>query len=91
MYIAGHRTTHGAPFRWTGELRAGDRVVVDVPYATATYSVTRHAFVGEKQTQILHGPARDELRLQASTIPPGHTRLVVFARLIRIVTHATPR
>ena len=84
MYVAGHRRTHGGPFRWAGRLRPGDRVVISVPYGTATYSVTHHEFVLESHTQILRGPPRDELRLQSSTIPPGHTRLVVFATLVSL-------
>ena len=79
-YIAGHRRTHGAPFRWLGQLRAGDQVVFTLPYATAEYVVIRRARVFETKTSILHGARRDQLRLQASTIPPSRYRLVVFAR-----------
>jgi sortase A len=39
--IAGHRTTHGAPFLKIDKLQPGDRIVVDVPYARFNYIVTR--------------------------------------------------
>jgi LPXTG-site transpeptidase (sortase) family protein len=80
-YIAAHRLTHGGPFREIGDLRRGDRVIFTTPYAIATYSVMRHALTSERRTSILVSGQRNELRLQASTIPAGHYRLVVFARL----------
>jgi LPXTG-site transpeptidase (sortase) family protein len=79
-FIAGHRLTHGGPFRWVGHLRIGDRVVLHVPYADAVYVVTRRAFVSESRRTVVSGPRRDELRLLTSTVPPSHRRLVVFAR-----------
>jgi LPXTG-site transpeptidase (sortase) family protein len=81
IYVAGHRRTQGGPFREIGELRRGDEVVFATPYAVATYSVTRHERVDERNTEILVSGFGEELRLQASTIPAGHERLVVFARL----------
>ena len=51
------------------------------PYAVTTYSVKRHALISERRTSILTSGNREELRLQASTIPAGHRRLIVFAGL----------
>src|SRR5262245_6942269 len=34
VYIAGHRTTYGAPFGDIDELEPGDPVTIEVPYAT---------------------------------------------------------
>ena len=45
IYIAGHRTTYLAPFSHIDRLRAGDRVTIEVPYATFVYAVTRHRIV----------------------------------------------
>src|SRR5215218_2911514 len=39
--IAGHRTTYGAPFRHLDQLEPGDRITVEMPYATFTYRVQR--------------------------------------------------
>ena len=43
--IAGHRTTYGAPFRKLDELRAGDQIVVAMPYGRFTYRVQRTRIV----------------------------------------------
>jgi sortase A len=39
--IAGHRTTYGAPFLDVDKLRAGDAIVLTMPYGRFTYRVTR--------------------------------------------------
>lgn len=39
--IAGHRTTHGAPFLNVDQLRPGDSITLELPYGIFTYSVTR--------------------------------------------------
>jgi sortase A len=82
VYLAGHRTTHGGPFRPVGDLAAGDKVTVKLPYALATYRVTGRRFIRETDTDILSGhPRGGQLRLQTSTSRPGSKRLIVFATL----------
>jgi LPXTG-site transpeptidase (sortase) family protein len=85
VYVAGHRTTRGAPFQPVGRLRAGDAVRFDLPYALATYVVTRRAFVNQRDVGIL-SQRRDteQLRLQTSTVPASSRRLIVFANLSTI-------
>ncbi|MFE1797791.1 class E sortase [Streptomyces sp. NPDC059517] len=39
--LAGHRNTHGEPFRYLDRLRRGDRVVVETRAAVYTYAVDR--------------------------------------------------
>lgn len=39
--IAGHRTTHGAPFLNIDKLKAHDLIVLDMPYGRFQYEVTR--------------------------------------------------
>lgn len=39
--IAGHRTTHGAPFLNVDKLERGDKIVVTMPYGQFTYTVQR--------------------------------------------------
>lgn len=39
--IAGHRTTHGAPFLNVDQLKPGDKIVLEMPYGVFSYSVTR--------------------------------------------------
>ena len=43
--IAGHRTTWLAPFRHIDALRRGDRIVLDMPYAHFTYTVSGQRIV----------------------------------------------
>src|SRR3990170_1498534 len=42
VYVAGHRTTYGAPFSRIDRLRKGDRVFVELPYGTFEYAITGH-------------------------------------------------
>ncbi|MBC7644504.1 MAG: class E sortase [Thermoleophilia bacterium] len=39
--IAGHRTTHGAPFLNVDKIRPGDEITLDMPYGVFTYTVAR--------------------------------------------------
>ncbi|MEU9892912.1 class E sortase [Streptomyces phaeochromogenes] len=39
--LAGHRNTHGEPFRYINRLRRGDRIEVETPAAVYTYVVDR--------------------------------------------------
>jgi sortase A len=39
--VAGHRTTYGAPFSRLDELRPGDRMIVQTPYAALVYEVAK--------------------------------------------------
>ena len=43
--IAGHRTTYAAPFREIDDLKAGDKVTVQMPYGRFTYQVVGHRIV----------------------------------------------
>ena len=61
--IAGHRTTHGAPFLHIDELHAGDRIVLTMPYGRFTYAVTRHEIITPHDWSILDFGA--EKRTQA--------------------------
>lgn len=65
VYIAGHRTTYGAPFSRIDELRKGDRVVLELPYATFTYEITGHRIVPAGKTSELRSRGYEQLALQA--------------------------
>ena len=65
VYIAGHRTTYGAPFSHLDRLRKGDRVVLELPYATFEYAVTGSRIVPASQTSVLRSRSREQLVLQA--------------------------
>lgn len=80
--IAGHRTTHGAPFRRLDELRRGDRIVLRMPYARISYGVERTRIVDADAFWILKRRAGAD-RLVLSACHPLYSaaqRIVVFAR-----------
>jgi sortase A len=86
--IAGHRTTYLAPFRHIDELRPGNRIMLDMPYAHFTYTVIGSAVVPPTDVHA----AVDRVgysRLVLSACTPlfsAAKRLLVFARL----RHTTP-
>lgn len=82
--IAGHRTTHGAPFRHLDALRRGDRIVLRMPYARISYAVERTRIVPADAFWILARRAGAD-RLVLSACHPLYSaaqRIVVFARRV---------
>jgi sortase A len=65
VYIAGHRTTYGAPFSRIDHLRKGDRITLELPYATFDYAVTGSRIVAASQTSVLRSKGHEQLVLQA--------------------------
>lgn len=91
--IAGHRTTYLAPFRHIDALSAGDRIIVDMPYAHFTYTVLGNRVVSPNSV----GAAVTDLgytRLVLSACTPlfsAEKRLLVFARLTTTVPEGAAR
>ncbi|WP_225822847.1 class E sortase [Streptomyces naphthomycinicus] len=94
--LAGHRNTHGEPFRYLPRLRRGDTVVVETRAATYTYDVDqvlpRTSAMDSgvvrpvPRSLVRHGYGYDEpgYYLTLTTCTPEFTsryRLVVWARL----------
>lgn len=65
VYVAGHRTTYGAPFSRIDDLRKGDRVFLELPYGTFEYSITGHRIVDADELSVLESKGREQLALQA--------------------------
>jgi sortase A len=85
VYVAGHRTTYLAPFSHIDRLRRGDRVTVEVPYATFVYSVTGHRIVVATDLSVLRSPKHELLELQACHPRFFAThRYIAYARLLRV-------
>jgi sortase A len=85
VYIAGHRTTYLAPFSHIERLRKGDRVTLEVPYATFVYSVTGHRIVPADDLAVLRSPRHELLELQACHPRFFAThRYIAYARLVRV-------
>jgi sortase A len=82
VYIAGHRTTYGAPFGDINELQPGDAITLELPYATIVYRVTRHRIVDDNDISVLESPHHEQLVLQAC-----HPR---FFASQRYLVYATP-
>jgi sortase A len=85
--IAGHRTTYLAPFRHIDSLHAGNRILLEMPYARFTYTVIAQQVVAPTDV----GAAVDNVgyeRLVLSACTPlfsAAKRLLVTARLTRTV------
>jgi sortase A len=82
VYIAGHRTTYGAPFGDINELKPGDTITLELPYATIVYRVTRDRIVDDNDVSVLESPHHEQLVLQAC-----HPR---FFASQRYLVYATP-
>jgi sortase A len=85
VYIAGHRTTYLAPFSHIDRLKTGDRVTIEVPYATFVYAVTHHRIVKATDLSVLRSPRHELVELQAChpRFFASH-RYIAYARLIRV-------
>jgi sortase A len=95
VYIAGHRTTYGAPFSRIDRLHKGDRVSLELPYATIEYAITGSRIVPASQTSVLKSKGYEQLVLQAChpRFFASH-RYLAYAKPIRVTPrgsdHATP-
>lgn len=82
--IAGHRTTYLAPFRDVDELDRGDRITLQMPYATLTYAVEGQRIVKPDDLSVLRNVGRERLVLTAChPLYSASERIVIFARLVR--------
>jgi sortase A len=85
VYIAGHRTTYLAPFSHIDQLRKGDKVTLEVPYATFVYTVTGHRVVPADDLSVLKSPRHELLELQACHPRFFAThRYIAYALLARV-------
>jgi len=85
VYIAGHRTTYLAPFSHIDRLRRGDRVTIEVPYATFIYAVTGHRIVKSTDLSVLRSPRHELVELQACHPRFFAThRYIAYAKLLRV-------
>jgi sortase A len=86
--IAGHRTTFGAPFRRIDDIEAGDRITLEMPYATFRYRVFEHEIVDADDWSVIRDRGFDTLMLSACHPLYGASeRWIVYARLVEV----TPR
>ncbi len=82
--IAGHRTTHGAPFRTIDRLRRGQAVRLEMPYGTFFYKVEKTRIVDPSETSVKRRVGHDRLVLTAChPLYSAAQRIVVFAKFTR--------
>lgn len=82
VYVAGHRTTFGAPFAHIDRLRRGDAVVLEMPYGRFVYRITRSVIVPADDLARLRSRGREVVALQAC-----HPR---FSARERYIAYALP-
>jgi sortase A len=84
--IAGHRTTYLAPFREINFLKPGNRILLLMPYAHFTYTVTGQRVVAPTDVSAaVTNVGYSRLVLSACTpVFTAEKRLLVYARLTRI-------
>ena len=83
--IAGHRTTYGAWFRHIDEIRNGDTITLQMPYATFTYRVQMHQVVSNTDWGIIKPQGYERLVLSAChPLYSASHRWVVFARGVSV-------
>jgi sortase A len=85
--IAGHRTTYLAPFRHIDALRAGSRIMLEMPYAHFTYTVIGQRVVVPTDVRAaVENVGYPRLVLSACTpLFSASHRILVFGRLARMV------
>jgi sortase A len=82
--IAGHRTTYLAPFRHIDQIRDGDEIRIEMPYAAFTYTVEKHEVVDPSDVGIIKPVGYDRLVLTACHPPYSAAhRYAIFAKLTR--------
>ncbi|MBV8064586.1 MAG: class E sortase [Actinobacteria bacterium] len=89
VYIAGHRTTYLAPFSHINDIRVGDYIRLEMPYATFVYRATGHRIVLADDLSVLRSPKHEELELQACHPRFFAThRYIVYAKLVAMTPRA---
>jgi sortase A len=80
--IAGHRTTYLAPFRNINELAPGDRIELQMPYATFDYAVQYLRIVTPNSWWITRNVGYERLVLSScNPLFSAAQRIAVFAKL----------
>jgi sortase A len=90
--LAGHRNTHGEPFRYINKLEAGDEVVVETQSKYYTYKVTRQlAATSPSDTDVISpvpkksGYTKPGRYITLTTCTPEFTskyRLIVWGKMV---------
>jgi sortase A len=83
--IAGHRTTFGAPFRNIDDIRVGDAITLEMPYATFRYRVFEHEIVDSDDWRVIRKRGFDTIMLSAChPLYSADQRWIVYGRLVEV-------
>jgi len=83
--VAGHRTTFGAPFRDIDDIRVGDAIVLEMPYATFRYRVFQHEIVDSDDWSVIRNRGFDTIMLSAChPLYSADQRWIVYGRLVEV-------
>jgi sortase A len=86
VYIAGHRTTFLAPFSRINDIRDGDFIRLQMPYATFVYRAYMHRIVAANDMAVLQSPRHEVLELQACHPRFFAThRYILYAHLVSVL------
>jgi sortase A len=88
--IAGHRTTYLAPFRRIEDIRKGDEIRLQMPYATFTYEIEKSEIVAPSEVEVVKNVGYERLVLTAChPLYSAAQRYVQFARLEEVSLFAS--
>jgi sortase A len=80
--VAGHRTTYLAPFRHLDQLKRGDEIEIEMPYANFAYRVQKTRVVDDSAVGIIHKVGYERLVLTAChPLYSAAQRIAAFAKL----------
>lgn len=80
--FAGHRTTYLAPFRHLDQLKRGDEIAIEMPYANFAYRVQGTRVVDDSAVNIIHKVGYERLVLTAChPLYSAAQRIAAFAKL----------
>jgi len=83
--VAGHRTTFGAPFRNIDDIRVGDAITLEMPYATFRYRVFEHEIVDSDDWSVIRNRGFDTIMLSAChPLYSAEQRWIVYGRLVEV-------
>jgi len=90
--IAGHRTTYLAPFRRINDLRKGDAITIEMPYARFTYRIEKTKIVKPSEYSVTRAVGHNRLVLTAChPLYSAKQRYVIFAREVEVQARGAAR
>lgn len=85
VYVAGHRTTYSAPFARIDEINKGDRIALELPYASVEYVVTGWRIVRPSEISVLRSRGYEQIALQACHPRfRASQRYIVYGRAVTV-------